>query len=187
MDVSTPELRRILLAPDEAIAQSVSGKTKAAVLVPICRTDEGLAAIFTRRRHDLQKHAGEISFPGGRPDPGDADLCSTALRETEEEIGLPKELVEVVGALPPTPTFVTGYAVYPFVGLFEAGISFKPNPAEVAAVLKLSLAELSSVRQKKRLVRKGLPVKTDTYEVGANLIWGATARMLSSFLDRLQG
>ena len=73
--------------------------------------------MFTKRRDDLKRHAGEISFPGGRREPQDADLTTTALRETYEEIGLPPEAVEIVGALPPTTTFVPNYAVYPFVGL----------------------------------------------------------------------
>ena len=79
--------------------------------------------MFTKRRDDLKRHAGEISFPGGRRDPEDADLTATALREAHEEIGLPPDAVEIVGALPPTPTFVTNYAVYPFVGLIEPGFA----------------------------------------------------------------
>ncbi len=78
-----------------------------------------LHAVFTKRRDDLKRHPGEISFPGGRRDPEDADLTATALREAHEEIGLPPEAVEIVGALPPTPTFFNNYAVYPFVGLIE--------------------------------------------------------------------
>ncbi len=78
-------------------------------------------AVFTRRRADLRRHAGEISFPGGRRDPDDADLRETALREAEEEIGLPRGDVRVLGELAPTSTFVTGYLIHPFVGLIPAG------------------------------------------------------------------
>ncbi len=189
MDVlgfSASDLRNVLLTPKEALAQRVSGKTKAAVLVPICGSDRGPIAVFTKRRHDLPKHAGEISFPGGRPDPDEEDLQHTALRETEEEIGLTADRVEIVGALPPTGTFITSFAVYPFVGVVEAGSRFHPNPAEVTEVLEFALADLVTIRKKKRLMRKGVPVKSDVYEMGENMIWGATARMLSSLLERIQ-
>ena len=98
----------------------VHGGRDAAVLVPVFEAD-GLHAVFTRRRHDLRRHAGEISFPGGRRDHGE-ELVDTALREAHEEIGLPPDAVDVVGALPPTPTFVTNYAIYPFVGVIEPGL-----------------------------------------------------------------
>ena len=77
--------------------------------------------VLTRRRADLRRHAGEISFPGGRRDPEDADLADTALREAEEEIGLPRADVRLLGELPPTSTFVTNYVIHPFVGLIPAG------------------------------------------------------------------
>jgi 8-oxo-dGTP pyrophosphatase MutT (NUDIX family) len=112
----------VLLAPDEALAMDVHGGKDAAVLVPLFEQD-GLHAVFTRRRHDLRRHAGEISFPGGRRDDGEA-LFDTALREAHEEVGLPSDRVRVVGALPPTPTFVTNYAIYPFVGVIEPGFAW---------------------------------------------------------------
>ena len=97
--------------------------------------------IFTERRADLRRHAGEISFPGGRRDHPDEALLETALREAEEEIGLPRPSVEVVGALPPIGTFVTCYKVHPFVGLVEQprSLGLKPSPAEVETVLAFSL------------------------------------------------
>ena len=91
------------------------------MLVPLYLDDGELHAVFTSRREDLRRHAGEISFPGGRYDEGEPDLRATALREADEEIGLPAEAVEILGALQPTPTIATGYAVYPFVGLIEPG------------------------------------------------------------------
>ena len=95
------------------------GHKDAAVLVPLYR--EPLTAVFTERRGDLSRHAGEISFPGGRQDHPDEDLRETALREAHEEIGLDPSGVELVGALPPVGTFVTGYRIFPFVGLIESG------------------------------------------------------------------
>jgi 8-oxo-dGTP pyrophosphatase MutT (NUDIX family) len=98
--------------------------------------------VLTRRRDDMRRHAGEVSFPGGRADPEDADLPSTALREAHEEIGLPPAAVQLIGALQPTPTIATNYAVYPFVGLIEPGFAWEPSAGEVAEVLELPLGAL---------------------------------------------
>lgn len=143
-----------------------------------------LAAVFTKRRDDLRRHPGEISFPGGRVDAGEA-LVDAALREVAEEIGLPPEGVEVVGALQPTSTFATGYAIYPFVGVIEPGFTWVPAEAEVALVLELSLASLRAGYARRRLMRRGVPFLTDTYVVGDHLIWGATARILGDLIDRV--
>ncbi len=179
------ELERVLLTPEQALALDVSGHKDAAVLVPLYVLDDELHAVFTRRREDLRRHAGEISFPGGRYDEGERDLRATALREADEEIGLPPDAVEIVGALQPTPTIATGYAVYPFVGLIAPGRRWTPSETEVAEVLELSLAELLAGYGRRRLVRRGLPIRTDTYVVGDNLIWGATARILADLFDRI--
>jgi len=101
------ELERTLLLPDVASQLEVRGRTKAGVLVPLFLKDGDAFGVFTKRREDLRRHAGEISFPGGRLDEGEQSLLDTALREAEEEIGLPREAVEIVGALQPTPTIST--------------------------------------------------------------------------------
>src|SRR4051812_841756 len=106
-------LRDLLLTPEEAAQLDAPGSTDAAVLIPLYLAAGDLAAVFTERREDLKKHAGEISFPGGRQDHPEEDLRLTALREAEEEIGLSPDAVELVGALPPTGTFVTGYKIHP--------------------------------------------------------------------------
>jgi hypothetical protein len=93
--------------------------------------------------------------------------------------------VDVIGALPPVGTFVTGYRVYPIVGLIPADLTFRPSPEEVAAVLLFRLDELRSGFAMRRLVKRGIPIKTPTYLVGEHLIWGATARILSDLLERL--
>jgi 8-oxo-dGTP pyrophosphatase MutT (NUDIX family) len=179
------QLRRVLLEPEQAAALEVHGHTDAAVLVPLYLDGGELHAVFTKRREDLRRHPGEISFPGGRVDADDADLRHTALREAQEEIGLPPDAVELLGALQPTPTIATGYAVYPFVGLIEPGRQWELSAREVAAVLELPLHALIDGYARKRLVRRGLPIRTDTYTVGEHLIWGATARMLADLLDRI--
>src|SRR3954471_12493567 len=177
-------LRALLLTPEEAAAMDAHGRTDAAVLVPLYLDTGDLHAVFTKRRTDLRRHAGEISFPGGRQDHPDEDLRRTALRESEEEIGLDPEEVELIGALPPTGTFVTSYKVHPFVGLIDGRLELEPNPDEVAEVLRFGLAELRDGYAMKRLVRRGVPIRTPTYTVGRHLIWGATARILGDFLER---
>jgi 8-oxo-dGTP pyrophosphatase MutT (NUDIX family) len=179
-------LRAVLLDPAEAVTLSVPGAKHAAVLVPLFLDERGaLHAVFTERRADLRRHAGEISFPGGRRDEDDAHLCATALRETQEEIGLPPDAVELLGALQPTPTFVTNYAIYPFVGLIEPGFAWVVAEAEVGQVLELPLAAVRSGYARRRLIRRGMPFRTDTYAVGDHLIWGATARIVADLLDRV--
>ena len=189
MAVTVDELRPRLLDAEEAADLDVHGRIDAAVLVPLYVSDGELHAVFTRRHDDLRKHAGEISFPGGRQDieEGEEDLRDTALREAEEEIGLDAGDVELIGALQPTPTIATNYAVYPFVGMIEPGHRWKPSAAEVAEVLELAVSDLRAGYRRKRLMRRGVPFRTDVFEVGDQLIWGATARILSDLLERLEG
>src|SRR5919206_3109361 len=148
-------LRELLLTPEEAAAMDAHGQTDAAVLVPLYLDSGDLHAVFTKRRDDLRRHAGEISFPGGRQDFPDEDLRITALRESEEEIGLARDDVELVGALPPVGTFVTGYRVHPFVGVIRSGHAWTPQPNEVEEVLELSLSQLVAGYASKRLLRRG--------------------------------
>jgi 8-oxo-dGTP pyrophosphatase MutT (NUDIX family) len=189
MPLQNREIRRalsgVLLDPAEALAQDVIGRIDAAVLVPLYLDDGDLRAVFTERRQDLRRHAGEVSFPGGRQDEGEPSLEMTALREAEEEIGLARTAVDIVGALRPTPTIATGYAIYPFVGLIEPGMTWTLSAREVAQVLELSLRDLQNGYERRRLIRRGIPILTDTYTIGEHLIWGATARILSDLLDRV--
>jgi 8-oxo-dGTP pyrophosphatase MutT (NUDIX family) len=157
------------------------------VLLPLYEDDEGPGLVFTERRADLRRHAGEISFPGGRRDHPDEELQATALREAEEEIALDPSSVELIGALPPIGTFVTNYKVHPFVGLIPPAAPVEPNPAEVAAILHVRLDTLRDAYAMRRLVRRGVPFRTPTYEVDHHLIWGATARILETFFERLDG
>ena len=178
-------LRPVLLTAEAASGLDVRGRTDAAVLVALYLNGGRLHAVFTKRRENLRRHPGEISFPGGRRDEGDPDLRATALREAEEEIGLAPEAVQVLGALQPTPTIVTGYAIYPFVGLIEPGNVWRLSAREVAEVLELALDDLLAGYERRRLLRRGVPIRTDTYVVGDDLIWGATARILADLFDRI--
>jgi len=169
---------------DDGIGREASG-TVAAVLVPIIAHPSGLTVLFTQRTAHLKAHSGQVSFPGGRAEPSDRSAEETALRESEEEIGLDRARVTVAGALPPTPTFVTNYAIYPFVGLIEAGREWVIGEDEVAEVLELPLAALRSAYGERRLVRRGIPFRTPTYEVEGHFIWGATGRILKDLLARV--
>ncbi|MGH2961189.1 MAG: NUDIX hydrolase [Solirubrobacterales bacterium] len=183
MNFESDQLRAALIPAGEAVPTNTRGSTDAAVLAPLFGVGERPGLVFTERREDLRRHAGEISLPGGRPEPGE-DLLTAALREAEEEIGLDPGEVEVLGALPPVSTVVTGYMIHTFVGLIPSGLAFEPNPAEVAAVLLLHIDELEAGFAKRRLVRRGVPIKTETYVVGDHLVWGATARILSTLFAR---
>ena len=178
-------LRDVLLSPQEAAELDAPGTKDAAVLVPLYLDRGSLHAVFTKRRDDLKRHAGEISFPGGRQDFPDEDLRITALREAEEEIGLPPVDVELIGALPPVGTFVTNYKIHPFVGLIDAGKTWELQPTEVEIVLEFALRDLVAGHEMKRLIRRGVPIKTPTYTVDGNLIWGATGRITQLLLKHL--
>ncbi len=181
----TDALRGVLLDPAHATTLPVHGRTEAAVLAALYVEHGELHVIFTRRRHDLRSHPGEISFPGGRRDAGEG-LRDTALREAEEEIGLDRADVELLGALTPVPTIATNFAVYPFVGMIEPGGTWTPSASEVEEVIELRLSELRAARTRRRLEHRGIPFRTDVYDVGEQLvIWGATARIVGDLLARL--
>jgi 8-oxo-dGTP pyrophosphatase MutT (NUDIX family) len=178
------QLRELLLTAEEAEQLDAPGNTDAAVLVPLYLDGDDLVAVLTERRADLRRHAGEISFPGGRQDQGES-LHETALREAQEEIGLAPAEVELAGALPPVGTFVTGYRVFPFVGVIQPGHAWTPQESEVAEVLEMSLRDCIRGHEMKRLIRRGVPIKTPTYTVDGHFVWGATGRILQSLLERL--
>ena len=167
--------------PDPSAAEPIPS----AVLVPLYRDAEGTRLVLTRRRADLRRHAGEISFPGGRRDSEDRDLTETALREAEEEIGLAREQARLLGELPATSTFATNYLIHPFVASIPAGVAWQLSPREVDAVLELSVSDLSAGRSVTTLERRGFTFQTDAYIVGEHLVWGATARIIEHLLAQL--
>ena len=151
----------------------------AAVLVPIVRRATGLTVLFTRRTDHLYDHAGQISFPGGRHEEGDASPAATALRETFEEIGLPHSLVEVLGALPEYTT-VTGYYVTPVVGLVSPTPAFELDAFEVAEAFEVPLRFLLDPdnHQRNTLQFQGRTRHYYAMPYEQRYIWGATAGML---------
>ncbi|MCC6755077.1 MAG: CoA pyrophosphatase [Solirubrobacterales bacterium] len=185
MDFGGIDLPGLLLDTESAVAMKAHGKTEAAVLMPIAGWPDQPRLIFTERRADLRKHAGEISFPGGTTEPEDRNLEETALRESEEEIALHPVHVEVIGALPPVGTFATSFRIQPIVGLVSDEATTVPNPDEVATILTFGFDELLDSYGMRRLVRRGVPIRTPTFEMDRHLIWGATARILTDFFHRI--
>lgn len=179
-------LAAALLDPADAAGMEAHGRDDAAVLAAIYDWPSNPGVILTERRHDMRRHAGEISFPGGRADPGETAV-ECALREAHEEIGLDPEVVEVVGALPPTSTVVTSYRVVPVVGLIPSGLRHVLSPREVERVIEVRLDELRDGYGMRRLIRRGVPFRTPTFEFDDVFVWGATARMLQILFERLDG
>lgn len=157
----------------------------AAVLLPLIQGDEP-SIIFTKRANDLSRHRGEISFPGGLRHPEDGTLRETALRETEEELGLGPDAVEVLGALGPVHTFVTGILIVPYVGLLALRPTFTPNPAEIDEVLEFPVSRLAQVEALQRYDHEMGTWFGFAYLLDGNTIWGATGRILHGFLDLLR-
>jgi len=179
------ELRRLLGAPEPPL-DGAAGDTESAVLVPLFVDDGELHAVFTKRRDDLRRHPGEISFPGGRRDHPGEPLHATALREAEEEVGLTPDEVDLVGTLAPVRTFVTGYVIYPHVGVIAPRRDgWVVSEREVAQVMELPLRALLAGFDQRPVTRRGMTWETDSYVVGDHFIWGATARILGDLLERL--
>jgi 8-oxo-dGTP pyrophosphatase MutT (NUDIX family) len=157
----------------------------ASVLVPILVSTPEPRMVFTKRTDTLSRHAGEISFPGGLADEGE-DAASAVLREAEEELGLAAADVTLVGTLPPVHTRVTGILIVPFVGFLERDPRFTPNADEIADVLEFRLADLIAGGAESDFEYEGARFRTHLYEVDGHVIWGATARILWSFIDLLE-
>ena len=187
-EAQAKRLRAALLDPQAAQKIEVAGSVAAAVLAPLFVRDGELHVVFTKRRSDLRLHAGQVSFPGGRREQTDADLIETALREAHEEIGLEPAEVAVLGALPPTPTVVTDIAIYPIVGLIdEPARAWIVDEREVESVIEVSLRVLAATHRLQTFTRtSGRSVTTDAYTAGEHTIWGATGRIVTDLLERIE-
>ncbi|MDJ0927935.1 MAG: CoA pyrophosphatase [Gammaproteobacteria bacterium] len=158
--------------------------TPAAVLVPVVDHVEEPSLLLTQRTAHLKDHPGQISFPGGRVESADAGPADTALRETEEEIGLGRDDVELIGYLP-AQAIVTGFAVTPVVGFLAPGYPLRVDAFEVAEVFEVPISfflDPDNLRITPRTVR-GHEFMMPEYRYGARRIWGATALMISSFIE----
>lgn len=159
----------------------------AAVLLPIVQRDEP-TILFTRRTEHLSRHAGQVSFPGGRAHVEDRSLVETALRETREEIGVTAEFISIAGFLDPHETG-TGYAILPVVGLLREGFTVAPEANEVAEVFEVPLGFLLDPANHERRTGEWQGRRRDFYAFTYNghYIWGATAAILVNFRDRFAG
>ncbi|MGZ5351444.1 MAG: NUDIX hydrolase [Actinomycetota bacterium] len=175
---------REVLDPDPA-PEPAEGDRLAAVLAPLVLAPEP-ALIFTERAAELSRHAGEVSFPGGLQDPGET-LVETALREAQEEIGLDPSLPDLVGALPPVHTTVSGILVVPFLGMLDGVPALTVNDGEIAEVLTVPLARLADLERPMELPRPGGGTWHGwVYELEGHTIWGATGWMLHGLLELLR-
>jgi 8-oxo-dGTP pyrophosphatase MutT (NUDIX family) len=189
-EITLPQIRRAL-ARHQPVLHADLGRA-AGVLVPLLPRPEGLHVLFTERSKELRAHAGQISFPGGSVDVGDADARAAALREAREEVGLDEQHVEVLGTLDDCPTFVTGFVITPVVGLIDplaftaAGrYPWAPSPAEIAALHELPLVEFcdpANLRVEMR-EREGVLFELYWYTVQGQVVWGATARILNQLIQ----
>ncbi len=192
MTVDLDRLRASLLAEPRAghfIREDGVGDeplTPAAVLFPIVLRDGGQTVLLTQRTAHLRDHAGQISFPGGRVEAHDLSPMDTALRETEEEIGLARERVEIVGFLPEYRTG-TGFRVTPVVALVRPPFDLQPDPFEVAEIFEVPLAFLldPANHQQHSLHYRGALRNYFAMPFGEYFIWGATAGMIRSLSERL--
>lgn len=158
--------------------------TCAAVLLPLLYKEGRWHVLFTQRTQDVEHHKGQISFPGGACEPIDEDRVATALRETDEEIGVPPHLVRVLGALDDFPT-ITHFMVTPFVGVVPHPLTYRLNHYEVESVVEVPLSfftDPSGLRIEQREY-EGQIFDVLFWDYGPHTIWGATARILKGFLD----
>ncbi len=161
----------------------------AAVLAPVFRDAGGVLRILLLVRTDRGVHGGQLGLPGGRPEPGDRDFLATALRETQEEVGLSAEEVEVLAALEPLETMATGFRVHPFLGRIPGDSVFQPQPEEVAGLLTPSVESLGAVtaRQQLRFTSNHFrePLDVEGIAIEGHVLWGMTLRLLDDLVPRL--
>ncbi|NMC70839.1 MAG: CoA pyrophosphatase [Myxococcales bacterium] len=175
------------LAEPPARSLEPDDREPAAVLVPLFPDPPcGLSTLFTVRTTTVRDHKGQVSFPGGVRDASDPDLLATALRETAEELEIPRADVEILGRLDDLPT-LTGYLIRPFVGFLRRRPRVRPNPQEIARVLWAPLAVLAApgACRLRHVESGGWSGLWPAFEIDDALIWGATARVLANLLDRV--
>jgi len=176
---------RTVLQTREKVVLPRDGMITAAVLVPLYYKEGQPHILLTKRSDQVEHHRGEISFPGGKLDPDDADLQSCALRETREEVGVRSEDVRIVGELDDFYTVATNFLVVPFVGMIPYPYEFRPSDREIDGLIKVPLEIFfdPSRRTEVTWMVHGHPVEIISYLWEGHNIWGATARILKHFTE----
>jgi 8-oxo-dGTP pyrophosphatase MutT (NUDIX family) len=188
-NLSLTDLRE-LVQPRRGAAERqhiiAEGFHRAAVLVPLVQKSDGFDLLLTKRTDAVETHKSQISFPGGMVDSDDVDITQTALREAEEELGLPPSAVETLGMLDDLPT-PTGFVITPVIGVIQSLPALRPNTVEVAEVFQAPLEFFVDERNGKSELRefRGKQHEVWFYQFGEHLIWGATAMITRSLLQRL--
>lgn len=186
---ATPSIEQIRqrLASHTPVERPVGRFRAASVLVPLIARPDGLSAVFTLRPHHMQQHGGQVSFPGGRVDATDPGRWETALREADEELAIPRLAVQPLGRLDDMIT-ITGYHVTPWVGLVAPDVRFHPSPAEVEDWFSVPLHALADpgIHRTMRSARHEDSGLLHFYLTAPHTIWGATAHMLTEFLEVLE-
>ncbi|HEU5249691.1 MAG TPA: CoA pyrophosphatase [Thermoanaerobaculia bacterium] len=179
------DLERRLTALQRRDPTKREAARRAGVLVPLFVRDSMLWVVFTRRTETVEHHRGQISFPGGAEEPDDLDLSRTALRETEEELGVRPSDVRLLGKLSPMVT-VTDFYVEPYVAAIPQPYVFTPAESEIAEVVEAPIGALRdpAIKETRLLPDRDEPVLF--YRYGNHVIWGATARMLAELLEALE-
>ena len=170
--------------PDQLIIQGKPCRSAGVMALLFPYSDGAPGLILTKRREDLPEHAGQIAFPGGRQE-NEESLVQTALRETEEEIGLSPSRIQMLGPLSPLYINVSNYCVYPFVGLLdEIPSTLKLEENEVHSVLKISISQLAAPQTRREEIRtiRGQRLRVPYYAINNEVIWGATAMILAELL-----
>jgi 8-oxo-dGTP pyrophosphatase MutT (NUDIX family) len=162
----------------------------AAVLVPLMRDPDGdLRLLLVVRFDDGGLHGGQLGLPGGRPEPGDASMRATALREAEEEVGVPAGAVDVLAELPPVATRSTGWRVHPVVGRIPWRPVWRLQEREIVGVLTPTARELADPGARRTLLftsrRHREPLLVDGIDLDGHVLWGLTLRLLDDVLPRV--
>ena len=162
---------------------SLDGRVQAAVCVPFHLGARGLEVWAIRRADGMRHHAREIAFPGGSPDPGDAGLADTALRELEEELGVARARVRLLGALAPVPTATSRFTLNPFVAVVTGHAPAQPNPAEVAALIRMPVADFFAGRVPYRAVALAPGFSSPIFDFEVGSMYGASAHVMEEVLQ----
>ena len=181
-------LLRGVLAPVAALGEAPAGLRPAGVLVPLRARNGEVMVVLARRTERVPHHKGQVCFPGGSRDPGDADLFATALREAEEELGIRGESVELIGAMEPVPT-VTGFFIQPYAVRIPEEAGFSLDEFEMAEVFEVPLSVFSEVGRYRcaETTFLGAEYKVYFFDYGPHTIWGATAKILHRLAELTKG